>query len=87
MKKEICEEMKQEIYEEMLFRLLQKNDYEMFKYLINEFPDMSDKLAEKIEDQISDIELPEESAEEKKVQWEKLCARIKEVYGKDAFKK
>ena len=75
--------MTQELFEEMIFSSLKHNDFEIFTYLFNKFPEMSNELSRKIENNINDIHLPDETDEEKKAQWDSLCLKIKKLHSED----
>lgn len=83
--------MTQELFESILERCneLGTDTDRLFYSLIIEYPDLTEIYGEKIEQQLNekyaDIELPEETPEEKEAAWERLCARIREKYGVESI--
>ena len=57
----------------------------LFHRLLIEYQDFMAVYADRIEEEVKDVELPEISEEEWEIQREKLYARIRAEYGEDAI--
>lgn len=73
----------QELFEILILKTRISENIEAFKFLCDRYPELMDEYVKKIEENIKDIEIPEESEEEKQARWEKLCERIGKEYGED----
>ncbi len=71
--------------QEMFEILILESDIEAFNLLCSRYPELVDEYVRKTEEEIKDIELPEETAEEKQAQWERLCVKIRAEHGKNAI--
>lgn len=60
-----------------------------FYRLLKEYPDFTDVYGQKLEKEVNercpDTELPDETPEERQASWERLCAKIRKEFGKDAI--
>ncbi len=79
--------MTQEIYNSILDRCNEiGSDVEpLFLRMLTEYQDFMSVYADRIIEEIKDVEIPEWTEEEKAIQKEKLYARIRAKYGEDAI--
>ena len=57
----------------------------LFLRLIQDFPEFAADYTERMEQELADVELPEQTEEEIQASWEKLCNRIRSIHGEDAI--
>ena len=79
--------MTQEMYDSILDRCeeIGRDADRLFYKMLKEYPDLMSVRADKILEEIKDVELPSLSEEEKEIQKQKLYARIRAEYGEDAI--
>ena len=83
--------MTQEIFESILERCNELGSAadKTFYRLLKEYPDFTDVYGQKLEKEVNerrpDTELPDETPEERQASWERLCAKIRKEFGKDAI--
>ncbi len=70
---------------EMFEILILQTDIEAFNLLCDRYPELVSEYVRKTEEEINDVELPEETVAEKQAQWEKLCAKIRDQLGENAI--
>ena len=75
--------MTMELFSSCLVKCTELGIYKLFKRLLDEYPELSDKYVKAIEDDIKDVVLPERTPEEEEESWNRLCERIKKEYGDD----
>ena len=79
--------MTQEIFDSILDRCMEiGSDVDpLFNRMLIEYQDFMDVYAEKIIEEVKDVELPKWTEEEKAIQKEELFAKIRAKYGEDAI--
>ena len=79
--------MTQELYNSIMDKCMEiGSDVDpLFHRLLIEYQDIMAVYADRIEEEVKDVELPEISEEEWEIQREKLYARIRAEYGEDAI--
>ena len=83
--------MTQELFESIIERCneLGSEADKIFYRLLKEYPNLTgvygSKIVKEMAEQYPDMELPEETPEERQAAWERLCAKIREGYGEDAI--
>ena len=83
--------MTQEIFDSIIDRCNELGSVAdpIFFRLLRQYPDFTDvyggRIAKELDEKYGDLKLPEETPEERKASWEKLCARIRKEFGEDAI--
>ena len=75
--------MTMELFSSCLAKCTEWGLYKLFERLLDEYPELSDKYVQAIEDDIKDVILLERTPEEEEESWNRLCERIKNEYGDD----
>lgn len=80
-------EMTQEIYDSILDRCneLGEDTNPLFFRMLDEYPEFMSVYADRIEEEVKGVELPEISEEKWELNRQKLYARIRAEYGEDAI--
>ena len=79
--------MTQELFNSIIDRCneLGSDTDALFFRMLDEYKEFANVYADKIIEEVKDVELPEWTEEEKAIQKEKLYARIRAKYGEDAI--
>ena len=79
--------MTQELFDSIIDRCNELgSDIEpLFFRMLDEYPEFMDVYADRIIEEVKDVELPEISEEEKELNKQKLYTKIREKYGEDAI--
>ena len=79
--------MTQELFDSIMDKCMELgSDVEpLFLRLMKEYEEFSNVYADRIIEEVKDVEIPEWTEEEKAIQKEKLYARIRAKYGEDAI--
>lgn len=75
----------EELFEIVILNIGVEENIKAFNFLCDRYPELMSAYVAKIEEEIKDVELPEETEEEKRASWERLCARIRAEYGENAI--
>lgn len=75
----------EELFEMVILSVGMVEDVEAFNALCNRYPELMSAYVAKIEEEIKDVEIPEETEEEKREHWEQLKKKIRERCGEDAI--
>lgn len=77
--------MTQNLFNSCIERCMEIGAENHFFQLLEKYPDYVQGYAEEIEKEISRIELPAETPEQREWNWKRLVSKIREIYGEDAL--
>lgn len=77
--------MTQELFNSCIDKCMNFGIDELFYRLLEEYPEFVTEYAKRIEEEIQDVELPERTPEQEAASWERLCEKIRELYGENAI--
>ncbi len=70
-----------ELFASCLSKCVEYRLDKLFVELSNEYPKLSDEYIKAIEEEVQNVILPERTPEEEEASWNRLCEKIREMYG------